>query len=373
MRPIITTNGDDHTGLAVVRSLGKNNIDFNVVSQTKYTLALSSRFCRNKTVGPVDLDFFLKLPKEDTVFPVLEDTMLLLSKHASRLRCQLGFSDYQTLQTAMDKSLLIQHAIEHKIPCPKTFFITKPEDIQAYLSEVDFPVILKPGRGAGGKGICSIGPPGLTPEIAEKFLRDNGHFLVQERIPFDTKYTIGALCNSDNKLKRICVIKERRNYPVETGQACYVETVNEPRLVKFAEKLLSSLNFFGIADIDLVIDNRDNQPKLMEINPRFWGSMQVAINAGMDFPCLLNTMLTDGDIEKSYSYKTGVCCRYILYTDLIRLITVLRGDYPPGYKKESLRQFFRIPVNDGYYVYDIHDVMPFFLLTYIKLLRKIGI
>ena len=373
MRPIITTNIDDHIGLAVVRSLGKNNIDFQVVSNTKNTLAWYSRYCNNKIIGRYDLDFFSKLSKDDVIFPMLEDTMLLLSKHASKLQCQLGCSDYETLQKATDKSLLIQHALEHKIPCPKTFFITKPEDIKDCVPDIEFPAILKPSRGAGGKGTRSIDSPELLREIADKSLINNGSFLLQEKIPYTTKYTIGALCNSEHELKRICVIKELRNYPVETGQACYVETVNEPRLIKMAENLLKSLNFVGIADIDLIIDSRDNQPKLMEINPRFWGSMQVAINAGVDFPNLLYTMLRDGDIEKSLSYKTGIRCRYMFSNDLMRLITIMQSDYSREYKRKALRDFFIFPEDDGYYVYSNDDIMPFFGLAYIKLIRKLGL
>ncbi len=104
MRAIITTNTDDHIGLAVIRSLGKNNIDFQVVSKTKYTLGCYSRYCRHKTFGRFDIDFFSKLSKDDVVFPMIEDTMILLSKNKSKLQCQLGFSEFETIQKARDKS-----------------------------------------------------------------------------------------------------------------------------------------------------------------------------------------------------------------------------------------------------------------------------
>lgn len=370
MRPIITTNTDDHIGLAVIRSLGRNNIEFQVVSKTRDTLGRYSRYCQNKTVGLFDLDFFSKLSKDDVVFPMIEDTMLLLLKNKSTLQCQLGFSDFETIQKTRDKSILTQHAIEQKIPCPKTFFITKPEDIRECRSDIDFPVVLKPNREAGGKGIRFVESADLLPKITENFLAENGPFLLQEKIPFTTKYTVGALCNSEHKLRRICVIKELRNYPIETGQACYVETVNNPRLVELTEKLLKSLDFFGVADIDFIIDERDNEPKLMEINPRFWGSMQVAINAGVDFPHLLYRMLEQGDIEKSLSYKTGIRCRYVLFNDLFRLIKLLRFDYPLKDKRKAVIDFLRFHEDHGYYVYSPDDIMPLLGLTYIKLLKK---
>lgn len=373
LRPIITTNFDDHIGLAVVRSLGRNTIDFQVVSNTNKTLAWYSRYCKNKFLSRSDLDFFLKLSGEDVIFPMHEETMLLLAKNKSKLQCRLGFSKYETLQTASDKSLLIQHAIKNNIPCPKTFFITDPEEIRDCISTIDFPVILKPGRGAGGKGILLIDSPQQLPAIAETSLAVHGHVLIQEKIPFTKKYTIGALCNFDHELKRVCVMQELRNHPVETGQACYVETVNEPALVKFAETLLSSLDFVGIADIDLVIDSRDNKPKLMEINPRFWGSLQLAINAGVDFPYLLHTMLINGDVEKSLAYETGVRCRYVVYTEIKRLLTILRGNYPASDKRKALLDFFKIHDKDSYYIFSRDDIVPFFGLGYIKLLRKLAL
>ena len=373
MRPIITTNTDDHIGLAVIRSLGKNNIDFQVVSKSKNTLGRYSRYCRNKTTGRFDLDFFSKLSKDDVVFPMIEDTMILLGKNKAKLQCQLGFSDYQTILKTRDKSLLVHHAVDHNIPCPRTFFITEPEDIKELISVIDYPVVLKPSRGAGGKGIMFVDSLDKLPGLADTFLKRNGPFLLQEKIPFTRKYTVGALCNYEHELRRVCVIEELRNYPVETGQACYVETVHEPDLVKFTEKLLKSLDFFGVADIDIVIDDRDGKPKLMEINPRFWGSMQVAINAGVDFPCLLYRMINEGDIEKSLDYKTGVRCRYLLFNDLFRLIRFMQGRYPPEAKRKAIRDFLRFREDGGYYVYSSDDLRPLFGLAYIKMLKKLGL
>jgi hypothetical protein len=99
--------------------------------------------------------------------------------------------------------------------------------------------------------------------------------------------------------------------------------------------------------------------------------MQVAINAGVDFPGHLVNLLKDGDIEKSHSYKTGIRCRYMLYNDLVRLLTILKSDYPYREKKRALQDFFVIPKNDSYYIYAPDDPAPFFGLAYIKFLRKI--
>jgi predicted ATP-grasp superfamily ATP-dependent carboligase len=370
VRPIITSSADDHIGLAVVRSLGKKNINFQVVSTTKNTIARHSRYCKSSAIGKFDLDFFSRFSKDDIVYPMIEDTMLLLSKHRSELKCQLAFSDYETILKSRDKFLLTRHALDQNIPCPKTFFISNPGDIEEHLPDIGFPTVLKPSRGAGGKGITYIEFPELLPGIAKTFLAEYGPFLLQEKIPFTSKYTVGAICNSDHELRRVCVIKELRNFPVETGQACYAETVDFPGLVSLTEKLLKSLNFIGVADIDFIMDPRDNQPKLMEINPRFWGSVQVAINAGVDFPCLLYSMMKDGDIEKSLNYKKGVRCRYVVFTDLQRLSEYLQGVYSSKNKINALKDFLHFPKDDGYYVYSLDDLLPLMSLAYVKMERK---
>ena len=52
----------------------------------------------------------------------------------------------------------------------------------------------------------------------------------------------------------------------------------------YAHSLLDDLGWHGVAMVEFKRDARDGVPKLMEINGRFWGSLQLAIDAGVDFP-----------------------------------------------------------------------------------------
>jgi predicted ATP-grasp superfamily ATP-dependent carboligase len=75
------------------------------------------------------------------------------------------------------------------------------------------------------------------------------------------------------------------------------------------------MNFYGVAEIEFVIDQRDSTPKLMEINPRFWGSIQGAINAGVDFPHALYSLFRDGDIVQNLKYQKGIRTRNLIGND----------------------------------------------------------
>ena len=72
--------------------------------------------------------------------------------------------------------------------------------------------------------------------------------------------------------------------------------------------------------MEFKIDPRDGSPKLLEVNPRFWGSLQLAIEAGMDFPFLLYKMAIDGDIDSVKDYTLGVKCRWLIPDDFLNFI-----------------------------------------------------
>ncbi len=85
-------------------------------------------------------------------------------------------------------------------------------------------------------------------------------------------------------------------------------------------------------------DARDGTPKLLEINGRFWGSLQLAVDAGIDFPYLLYRLAVDGDVEPAFSYETGVRLRW-WFGDLDWLLLRLRAGGPVGGRLKAIREF----------------------------------
>jgi predicted ATP-grasp superfamily ATP-dependent carboligase len=61
----------------------------------------------------------------------------------------------------------------------------------------------------------------------------------------------------------------------------------------------------------------------MEINTRFWGSLQLAIDAGIDFPWLLYRLACGEQVETGTQYRTGIRLRWLL-GDLDSLYLTLR-------------------------------------------------
>jgi predicted ATP-grasp superfamily ATP-dependent carboligase len=85
--------------------------------------------------------------------------------------------------------------------------------------------------------------------------------------------------------------------------------------------LLSLLGWVGVAMAEFKVDPRDGRPKLLEVNPRFWGSLHHAIVCGVDFPWLLCRMAVDGDVDRVADYRVGVRSRSLLHGDLMHFLT----------------------------------------------------
>jgi predicted ATP-grasp superfamily ATP-dependent carboligase len=57
-------------------------------------------------------------------------------------------------------------------------------------------------------------------------------------------------------------------------------------------------------------DARDGTPRILDVNPRFWGTLDLAIAAGVDFPGLTCRLAVDGDVEPVTSYRVGLRFRW---------------------------------------------------------------
>src|SRR6185312_15979930 len=95
------------------------------------------------------------------------------------------------------------------------------------------------------------------------------------------------------------------------GVSVYRESiVADPELVRRSRALLDRFGWCGVAMIEYKVDARTGTPYLMEINARFWGSLQLAIDAGVDFPNLLLSVALDGARPAMPTYRAGVRSRW---------------------------------------------------------------
>lgn len=113
-----------------------------------------------------------------------------------------------------------------------------------------------------------------------------------------------------------------REKPPSGGVGVVVESIAvDPALRAPLERLVERLAWHGVGMLELR-RTPEGRAVVMELNPRLWGSLQLAIDAGADFPGWLLALHADG-AAPSGEPRTGVRVRWLL-GDLDHLLIALR-------------------------------------------------
>src|SRR5204863_8807497 len=129
-----------------------------------------------------------------------------------------------------------------------------------------------------------------------------------------------------------------------------------------AESLASALKWSGPMMVEFKTDRETSRPKLMEINGRFWGSLPLAVLAGVDFPYLYYRLAQGLDVEPAGDYVQGIVSRHFigdlrhLFAALFKRDSMRSVAYPT--RRRALRNFFGLPRGCKSDVLDYRDIMP---------------
>lgn len=371
---VLVTNADDHICLNICRSLGKNDVDVGLASDKASAMSFHSKYCKkrhiymNPSINEAkfvrDIVEIVKNNNYEFLIPTDDITLMAVSSYRDKIEkyINIPIPEHETLEICDNKSKTIKAAEKLGIPCPKTRLVGNVSELDEIAEELRFPVVIKPVRGRGAKGISFLASPKDLKREYNKCVTFHGKTIIQEFIRYKAKYSVAVLLDKDSELKGLCVLRFIREYPVGGGSAVLTESDEEPKLLDYTIKLLKSLNFWGIAETEFVIDSKDNKPRFMEINPRLWGSLSTAIASGVDFPYLLYTMLQEGGMEGCFEYKKGVRSHFLL-KDLRHLRTILSGKAPFNYtltKKQTFINFIKSVNCTPDYVFSVDDPFPAF-------------
>ena len=125
------------------------------------------------------------------------------------------------------------------------------------------------------------------------------------------------------------MFKEIRSVPVRGGSASYAESFYDPTLKEYGTRLLDSLNWHGVANVEFKQEKSTGRLKLMEVNPRFWGSLQLAIVSGVDFPWLMLRTALGETFPPVLDYQVNKQCRWLLFGDILHFFKN-PGRFHPG-------------------------------------------
>jgi len=331
MTRVLVTDGHFRKTLAAVRSLGQKGVQVTVGERTCLNTSFFSKYCSKRLIYPSPrktpnqfIEFLLKEIKKnqyDCLFPMEEETLLLLVKYHSEIskHTYLLSPDLKKIEFVRDKGNLMQFAEKTGIPAPRTFYNPPPRSLP--FDSIPVPAVIKPRISSGSFGIVYVKKrEDLIPSY--RSVHEQFPFpIVQEWIPDGGGiYGFSALFDETSNVKAAFVHEKLRMYPIQGGPSTLGEGVEHPQIMEMGLSLLKSLNWVGVGMAEFKVDPRDGIPKLMEVNPRFWGSLQLAIASGVDFPYLILRLAKRESFEPILHYAVGKRFRWLLLGDILHFL-----------------------------------------------------
>lgn len=375
---VLVTSASGAKGLVVTRSLGKNNIEVINTDSERFSAAFFSRYSKSHFLSPspsnspaeflrVILDY-VKENAIDVLMPVNSAETLLISQYKDKFLpyTKVPFEDYSKMNKLHDKGKLAKVAEELNIPIPKTYEITDFKAIEKSARTYMYPVVIKLKNSTSSVGINYASSQNdfisKYKETILKFKLDSLDYPIIQEYIHGTGYGVSLLMNH-GELRAIFTHKRLREYPITGGPSTLRESVRHPEMERIAIKLMKHFNWHGIAMVEFKLDQRTNKPYLIEVNPRFWGSINQAIASGVDFPYLLYKMAKEGDVQAVLNYKLGVKTRFLM-NDFRAIFSLFKSS------KNCIKMITEILRFDDIYddIFTSGDILPltFFAYTNIK-------
>ncbi len=329
MKRVLVLDSNQRSALAVTRSLGKQGIQVFTAEETATALASSSRFSQQHFTYPSPrlnsmqfietLSNLVTQQQIDILLPMTELTTTLLLLHQDSFPdAAVPFPDMDTVESLANKCLLMQMAESLNIPVPRTWYVDDADNLPCHLADLPYPIVLKPGKswilhqGQWSRAAVRFADNAAdAKKILDTDWAFSAHpFMIQETI---SGHGEGVFAIYD-KGKSLALFAHRRlrEKPPSGGVSVLSESIQvDAELAAHAQALLEKVNWHGVAMVEFKVA-KDGTPYLMEINTRFWGSLQLAIDAGVDFPFMLYLLACGEQPNQVTDYKTGIKLRWLL-------------------------------------------------------------
>ncbi|WP_416838800.1 ATP-grasp domain-containing protein [Haloferax sp. DFSO52] len=357
MTTVLVTDGQTRSALAIARSLGRHGVRVVCGESTRLATTFASKHVDERFVYPdprVSPDAFistllryLQTHDIDVLLPVDHESTYLINKHRGLLaeHTLVPVAGADKFDRLVQKDLVMQQAARLGIPHPRTVYPKSADEAVELAAVLTFPVVVKPRTSAGAKGVQYVDDPSSLRQAYHTASQWGPNPIVQEQIPQEGRGMGAAFLRWDGEIIARFEYQRLREFPPSGGASTLRESIHDDRLFEAGKALLEDVDWQGVAMVEFKNDPRTDTPQLLEVNPRFWGSLHLPYRSGVEFPWLLVQCALGDAPDPVLTYPAGDRCRYLLPGDLINLFS--RRDM------DALREFF--PLVEPGVSFDILD------------------
>jgi predicted ATP-grasp superfamily ATP-dependent carboligase/protein-tyrosine-phosphatase len=338
---VLVLGKDTRAFLAVVRSLGRQGLDVHVGWCDPGAPAARSRYVRTLHVipPPSPSDFrwrdrmldLLDRERFDLVIPCNDPSILPLQLNRHDFAAFAGsiyLLDDATFRIAFDKLESYSLARSLGIPVPRRVRVSAMEELARALAAFTPPMLVKPrasftlDRLSSKHHVRWARSPQELASLVQALL-PWGDVAVEERV---SGHGAGVEVLAHDGRVLAAFQHVRVHEPPSGGGSSYRRSAHlDANLFQASQRFLEALRYTGVAMLEFKVDPARGTWAFIEINARFWGSLPLALAAGVDFPYYLYQMWVEGRRDFPQAYRAGVYCRNLV-NDALWMTKAWRAD-----------------------------------------------
>lgn len=235
----------------------------------------------------------------DLVIPTVDTELLPIARRLDEFRAagtDAVVASVETLETCLDKWALDRRCRD-EVRVPATVLVDDAFNPGA----VELPVIVKPRSGSGSRGIRQVDDRSGLEELSR-----DGTLLVQELLP-GPEYSLDVFATREGE---VLAVVPRERLKVDSGIAITGRTSHDEELQRFGAEVARLIGLTTVANVQAK-GARGGEPALLEVNPRFPGTMPLTIAAGVDMPKLaVQEALGQGVPDQEIEFRDVAMVRY---------------------------------------------------------------
>lgn len=355
---VVITDVKWRKSLSAIRSIGKNNNFIVAVGNSIFDMGLWSSYVnkriiisnikdnhekyKEKIIQILD-QCYKKYRKRPILIAMEDETLNLLMQNSNIVnKCKWLFPNIESFVIANNKFMSLKLASELGIDVPYTKqFDTATELIQFLRLNLKKDWVVKPQISKGSFGLTYISKD-FDEVTIKKHWKQYGKLIVQDRIPLEGEsICVGMIFSKTHKLIDYFVYMRLRTYPVKGGPSTCRVSISNLGLVKKSSHIMEALKWTGVVMLEWKKDIRDDSYKLIEINPRFWGSLELGIKCGVNFPQHYVDLSSDREVTTYNQYPLDVLSRWVIPGDILWLLSKKHKT------KKNLYDFFHHIIKDS--------------------------
>lgn len=296
-----------HGGMGAIRTLGRLGVPVYGVHEERWAPAANSRYLRGRAFwqpNPEDAErtraglmrLAALIGRPAVLIPTDDAGAIFLAEHGGPLRESFLFPAPPPglPRQLAGKYSLYQLCQQLGVAAPLTALVDSPAQAREFAALAGYPLIAKlttPWRAAGSgprsalRSTSIIASQSGLDAIVAACERGGAGLMLQEHVPGGpaSDWFFHGYCDAGSVSQAAFTGVKERSYPAHAGLTSMGRAARNDELRGDVTALMARLSYRGIADLDLRLDARTGEYKLLDVNPRLGAQFRLFRDqAGVD-------------------------------------------------------------------------------------------